>query len=73
MENMLLDIAEDNLHPASARVSAAEKLHAICEGKPQQSLQLTGAEGGPVQSVTLNTNDPVEAAKIYQKLMSGGG
>jgi len=34
MENMLLDIAEGVMHPASARVAAAEKLHAICEGQP---------------------------------------
>jgi hypothetical protein len=31
----------------------------------------TGPGGGPVQSVTVVTTDPVEAAKVYAKLMGG--
>lgn len=34
--------------------------------------EISGPGGGPVQQVVLNTNDPVEAAKIYQKIISGG-
>ena len=32
--------------------------------------ELTGPNGGPVQSITTTTTDPQEAAKIYQQLMS---
>jgi hypothetical protein len=38
---------------------------------------VTGANGGPVQSVSatveIPANDPIEAARVYQKLMSGDG
>ncbi len=36
----------------------------------RQRVELTGANGGPVQSITTATNDPVEAAKIYQQMMN---
>jgi hypothetical protein len=32
-------------------------------------VSVTGPNGGPVQSVAVVTNDPIEAAKIYQKFM----
>jgi phage terminase small subunit len=32
--------------------------------------ELTGPNGGPVQSITTTTTDPQEAAKIYQQLMN---
>lgn len=32
--------------------------------------EITGKDGGPVQSISTVTNDPVEAAKIYAKLMN---
>ena len=31
--------------------------------------ELTGKGGGPLQAVSVNTNDPMEAAKIYADLM----
>jgi hypothetical protein len=38
-------------------------------------VAMTGANGGPVQSVSatveIPANDPIEAARVYQKLMSG--
>jgi len=34
-------------------------------------VEHAGANGGPIQSVTALTNDPIEAAKVYQKLMGG--
>ncbi len=37
--------------------------------KDTQRVELTGANGGPVQSIATVTNDPVEAAKIYQQMM----
>lgn len=35
---------------------------------PQQ-VEHTGKDGGPMQTVQLNTDDPQEAARAYQKLM----
>jgi hypothetical protein len=38
-------------------------------------VAVTGANGGPVQTVSatveIPANDPIEAARVYQKLMSG--
>ena len=40
-------------------------------------VAVTGANGGPVQTVNatveIPANDPIEAARVYQKLMSGDG
>ena len=40
-------------------------------------VAMTGANGGPVQTVSatveISANDPIEAARVYQKLMSGDG
>jgi hypothetical protein len=35
-------------------------------------VQVVGPGGGPVQSqsVTVSTADPIEAARVYQKVMS---
>ncbi len=38
--------------------------------KDTQRVELTGANGGPVQSIATATNNPVEAAKIYQQMMN---
>ena len=35
-------------------------------------VAVTGADRGPVQSVTVSVTDPIEAARVYQKLMSEG-
>lgn len=37
----------------------------------KSQVEVTGANGGPVQSqaVTVSVTDPVEAAKVYQKIM----
>jgi hypothetical protein len=39
------------------------------------AVVLTGANGGPVQTVNatveIPANDPIEAARAYQKLMQG--
>jgi hypothetical protein len=34
-------------------------------------VEVSGPGGGPVQNVTVVTTDPVEAAKVYAKLMGG--
>jgi hypothetical protein len=54
-------------------VAAANKWLANRQRKKwNDKIEITGPDGGPIQSVNLNiTADPVEAAKIYQKLMSG--
>ena len=34
--------------------------------------EVTGPNGGPLQSVTITTDDPVEASKAWQDLIRGG-
>jgi hypothetical protein len=34
--------------------------------------EITGPNGGPQVSVTIATDDPVEAAREYQRIISGG-
>jgi hypothetical protein len=49
----------------------------LCGQRDTSVVAVTGANGGPVQSqsvsVTVPMNDPIEAARVYQKLMSGDG
>ncbi len=33
------------------------------------TIESTGPDGGPIQSVGITTSDPVEAAKVYQRLI----
>lgn len=37
----------------------------------KQHLEHTGLNGGPIQSISTTTTDPVEAARIYQQVMNG--
>lgn len=39
-------------------------------GMFRDRVELTGANGGPVQSISAVTNDPIEAAKLYQQMMN---
>jgi hypothetical protein len=45
----------------------------LCGQRDSSVVAVTGANGGPVQSerVTVPVNDPIEAARVYQKFMSG--
>ena len=51
----------------------------LCGQKDTSAVVLTGPNNGPVQSqsvsatVEIPANDPIEAARVYQKLMSGDG
>ena len=49
----------------------------LCGQKDTSAVVVTGPNNGPVQSVsktvTIPANDPIEAARVYQKLMSGDG
>ena len=47
----------------------------LCGQKDTSAVVLTGPNNGPVQSLsaTIPMNDPIEAARVYQKLMSGDG
>lgn len=38
--------------------------------KDMQRVELTGNNGGPVQSISTVTSDPIEAAKLYAQLMT---
>jgi hypothetical protein len=37
--------------------------------RARSSVELTGKNGGPIVGATIPTDDPVEAARIYQQLM----
>lgn len=39
--------------------------------RDRASVEHTGKDGGPIQAIGITTNDPVEAARIYQKLVNG--
>lgn len=45
---VLVDVAKDDQQPAAARVSAATAILDRGYGKPPQSLEVAGPEGGPV-------------------------
>lgn len=53
-----------------ARKWAASKILPKTYGD-KLDVEVAGKNGGPIQSVTVTTNDPVEAARVYQKMMSG--
>lgn len=38
--------------------------------RDKSSVEMSGPNGGPVATVTLNTTDPVEAAAAYRRLMN---
>lgn len=40
-------------------------------GMFKEKIELTGKDGGPVQTVGIQTTDPMEAAKVYQDIMAG--
>jgi hypothetical protein len=46
----------------------------LCGQRDTSIVAVTGANGGPVQSerVIVPVNDPIEAARVYQKLMGEG-
>ncbi|MEQ2049450.1 terminase small subunit [Burkholderia multivorans] len=39
-------------------------------GMFKDKVEVTGKDGGPVQSISTVTNDPIEAAKLYAQLMN---
>jgi hypothetical protein len=45
----------------------------LCGQRDTSVVAVTGPNGGPVQSerVMVPVTDPIEAARVYQKLMSG--
>lgn len=40
--------------------------------KDRVASEVSGPGGGPITSATLVTDDPVEAARIYQRMIGGG-
>jgi hypothetical protein len=47
----------------------------LCDQKEASAVVVAGPNGGPakVERVIVPTNDPIEAARVYQKFMSGDG
>jgi hypothetical protein len=49
MLNMLAKLARDESQPGMARVAAANAILDRAMGKPSQSVEVSGIDGGPVQ------------------------
>lgn len=66
-------VHEPCLERLPPNVSAARYwMHVHRPEKWSERVEVTGKNGGPIQNVNLNLGvslDPVEAAKVYQKLM----
>lgn len=71
---------EANAQVAKALFNAAVKdksvpamiawLNSRANWKQSARVEHTGADGAPIQSVAIVTDDPIEAARAYQRLMS---
>lgn len=59
----LADIATGGDQPAAARVAAANALLDRGYGKPAQAIAVTGANGGPVQQVSMSPDEFQRIAK----------
>lgn len=55
--NTLAEIMENTEAPHAARVSAACALLDRGYGKPTQTTELTGANGGPIETVEISENE----------------
>lgn len=67
MRNLIYDIAIDSENPAGLRMMAADKLLDRIEGKPVQRVL-----GGTAETVEeIRTKDPIEAARAYDRIISG--
>jgi hypothetical protein len=64
-------VACDVAQPGTARSLAAEKAYDRVVDAPKTRVELGGPNGGPIQSVGITTTDPVEAARAYQRIISG--
>lgn len=54
----------------SARVSAASALLDRAWGKPQQALELTGKDGGPIQTVDATKLSDAALLELHQAMTS---
>lgn len=80
MDDLILDTAEatDHTNHQASRVKIdaykwrASKLKPKVYGDRTQ-LEHSGPGGGPIASATITTSDPAEAARIYQRIISGDG
>jgi hypothetical protein len=54
--NVLIKIAKDDQQPAAARVGAANAILDRGYGKPMQAVEMTGANGGPILSQTIDAS-----------------
>lgn len=62
----------DSKTPGAVFVALWAALRDTGYGKPKESIQHTGPDDGPIQILSITTNDPVEASKAYQRLMGDG-
>lgn len=62
------DVMTNDKHPKQIEAAKIWIEHAI--GRPMQAVELSGKDGGPIES-QIAVTDPVEAARIYQKMVNG--
>lgn len=79
-EDRMMEVAEsavDKDTAACAKVQISTLQWIASKRDPRRygdktQLEVGGIGGAPIATVTLSPTDPIEAAKLYQRLMSGG-
>lgn len=54
------------------RSFAADRLLVHLGPESAKKFEISGPDGKPMQTIGINTTDPVEAARVYQQIISGG-
>lgn len=62
----------DGLELKTRSQDKAIEMAAQTLGLFKSKVEMTGPGGGPLQSISTVTTDPIEAARIYQQMVSGG-
>ena len=78
MADMVRDLVDSTTpeNAAAARVKLAAFQWLAAKLAPKRygdktTVENTGPDGGPQVSIGINTSDPIEAAKVYQRLIGG--
>jgi hypothetical protein len=73
LNEIALGLAVGTAPDLSVSIAAAREFGDRVVGKAVQTVNstLSGPDGGPVQTVGIATDDPVQAARVYQHLIHG--
>ena len=70
--DMIENVTPENAQAERVKLAAIQWIAAKLNPKKygdKTTIESTGPDGGPIQSVGITTSDPVEAAKVYQRLI----